>query len=178
MLKITPLPMIKTVGDHYKKCKGTKCESCGTNKNLTVHHIFPQEAIKHYNVTEIPKKLLATLCQSCHDEYEMEATMVKSKFMKADPLGKNFDKANGYLARLKSNKKITKHERIQALDYLALYTRQFIGMNNLPESLNVWRPSLYDRYEINEVKKMWKNHYKCWLQRSHMFLNAVYYVET
>lgn len=67
---------------HYKPSllkKENKCVNCGTNEDLTKHHVIPKCYIKYFPI-EIKSNNshdVVLLCGECHASYEAEATIVK-----------------------------------------------------------------------------------------------------
>lgn len=60
------------------------CERCGTNKNLTVHHIIPLNKKKDYSEPNCQ-----TLCRSCHDKvHNMKNNPNKKRKKKINKLKK------------------------------------------------------------------------------------------
>ena len=58
--------------------KGKKCEWCGAEKNLTLHHRDPEQKIDHRIWSWEPKRFLKELkkcdiiCKDCHEKHNSE----------------------------------------------------------------------------------------------------------
>lgn len=50
-----------------------KCIICGSNKNLTVHHVIP---CKNYERLYTNKDNLIVVCQKCHNQYHTKYSKV------------------------------------------------------------------------------------------------------
>lgn len=162
---------IPAKGDTYKKHRKSKCECCDCTDDLTVHHVFPQDAINHFDVETIDVTLLSTLCDTCHKNYEREASDVKNKLKQTVPLRRGFDKAVCALNQLKNKKTRAKLSAATVkanLDYLNVFTRKYITLCNLPESLDEYKASIYDGYELKDVKSLWRKHFRYWLFQEQM----------
>lgn len=63
--------------------ENTKCQKCGTEENLTRHHVIPTCISKP--IREIknlyPKRVYVILCETCHEKYEKRARGYKNKLL-------------------------------------------------------------------------------------------------
>lgn len=161
---------IKTIcatDNSYSKHKESVCKVCSSTRNLSVHHGFPQDAIKHFNIEVIKVNTLHTLCEPCHSAYEKEASNVKFKLSLTNPKCRGYDKASNYLARLKNKtqkSKMTKPDIDIALEFLSIYTGKYICMSNLPDNIREFKESVYTGFDIKTIEKMWKHHFSSWME--------------
>jgi len=83
-LKFQPSGNGKSHNLYYLTKIKNKCVVCGTNKNLTKHHIVPYlyrkffpDEYKEHNSYDV-----VLMCRGCHDEYEYYATLKKKNILK------------------------------------------------------------------------------------------------
>jgi hypothetical protein len=75
--------------------KQNRCVCCGTEENLTKHHIVPSMYRKHFPVKIKGRSAhdVVVICVTCHDTYEMVATKLKQEI--------SFEFTGEYLAVIK-----------------------------------------------------------------------------
>jgi hypothetical protein len=168
------LELVNAKDNSYTNHKKSYCESCGAIDNLSVHHGFPQDAIKAFQLDKIKANTLYTLCEPCHTRYEREANYVRLKLRATNPKLRAFDRASSYYSKLKQKsqlKKMTKDEVEFALEYLSIYTDSYVTLSNLPASIRQYNTCIYDNYELKQIEKLWKSHFNTWLLQERMMFN-------
>ena len=72
------------LSDVYKNNMSNKCVICGTDKNLTKHHIVPYQYRKHFpDVLKSHNHFdILPVCIEHHEEYEREADLFNAKLAK------------------------------------------------------------------------------------------------
>jgi hypothetical protein len=163
--------LISATDSSYMKCKAKQCEVCGRKADLTVHHIFPRDAISFFEIKELKVKYLATLCSECHNAYEVEASFVRVKLKRANHKCRAYDKAVGILTKLKnkqSRKKLSKTELESHLEYLNIYTGTYVTLSNLPNDLKKWYSHYYKGYTMKQIRTIFSKHYALWAYQENL----------
>lgn len=155
-------------GKYYHLKLINQCVCCGTNDELTKHHVVPlqfrkylPESIKSKNSFDV-----LVLCDACHNKYEVYADLFKEKLMNQYGLKnytKNNIKINSYLIALKNHyKHVPEDRRNQMVSKLITFFDEPINdilKRNRHEFENV--SSVLMR-QINDNKRfviMWREHF-------------------
>ena len=76
-------------GEYYKLELQNCCVVCGSEDNLTKHHVVPYQYRKYFPDEYKSKSSfdVLCLCKTCHNEYELEADKLKQQYFDAYGLG-------------------------------------------------------------------------------------------
>jgi hypothetical protein len=150
---------ISSKGDVYKQYRKTKCSVCGTKEDLTVHHVVPQEILKLANVNTISTNMLETVCDSCHKQYTVIETEVKSNFSSGatprvfNTIQSKIDSFNTGSVKPENIKKI--------LLELSMFFHKDVKADEV-KALSVSKRNFMDAVEYDKMKTFWKSHFKAW----------------
>ena len=166
----------------YENNKQNACVVCGTDKNLTKHHIVPYQYRKHF-----PEELkshnhfdVLPVCIEHHEEYEREADLFNKKLVKEAgivthkqkiPSNVAAEKMRGIIASLRENwDKIPpkrRNELLQKLgDYFGVVDIDRASLSDLTIDLERESPSISIPSIIVNTQKdikvfivRWRNHF-------------------
>tara|TARA_R110000796_G_scaffold250514_1_gene379582 strand:- start:3335 stop:4030 length:696 start_codon:yes stop_codon:yes gene_type:complete len=70
-------------GKYYKLELESRCVVCGSDENLTKHHVVPLQYRKYFPIEYKSKSSfdVLCLCANCHNEYELYADKLKSELL-------------------------------------------------------------------------------------------------
>jgi hypothetical protein len=115
----------KDRGEYYKLSLTNNCVICGTEENLTKHHVVPHQYRKYMPIEYKSKASFDVLCLciKCHHEYEITADKFKIELLdKYDILdnNKNFQKVHRYHKTLNSvhAPRIPKEKKLAMIEFL------------------------------------------------------------
>lgn len=161
----------KSDGDplHLLGGRENKCVVCGTEENLTKHHVVPSQYRTHLPLKYKDRNFVDILpmCRKCHDDYEYIADEIKEEW--ENRWGKDVKKWNILLYKAQSYyKTYLKHKDVLPPDRLIALENQineyieYLGIN-IDDILNTERKEIgkiiVDKWSPECLIKFWKNHF-------------------
>lgn len=176
-LKFDPNGMGHIGDDFYMTPRVNVCAVCGSEKELTIHHIVPYCYRRHFpeDIKNHSCHDLVPLCHTCHDGYEPEA--MKLKKLIAEEYGivseTRMDRrvAKAAHALLRHARKECEIPESKRLD-LALRITEYFGVTEISEELIMEAAGLFSRAFDSSWKEVagkigdlqgfierWRNHF-------------------
>jgi len=149
------------------------CVVCGTDKDLTRHHIIPQcytkYFTKHFDITNSSHDIVL-ICHKHHKFYEHRAMCFKNKIFKENGIDyTKIGKITKYANTLYSGRPFKNHWE---KDNLTRTIKEYLGRDYTYEDLKaiVNQPSPYERLVMSIPKEQVPKFYQRWRQH---FVNVV-----
>lgn len=171
----------------YSTRRENKCVVCGTDKDLTIHHVIP-----HCFRKFLPEKYkehsshdCLALCRSCHDDYEIEAAELKKSLARQyncidyafawddeDDFRSYADAVKSAIALIEHGDKIPAERKKQLTKMVAPFLgndftyrdlEKFTHVNSMKNSkgkrMNFAEKVVAQLKDVDEFCIMWRNHF-------------------
>jgi hypothetical protein len=162
--------------DYYKEKMKNECVVCGTNENLTRHHVVPYMFVKYFPLEYKTKNQhdIVVMCHECHAKYELTANDLKRKYAKGleiensfgnqplnpfDKLNKKILSARTALKRYAEGLAVIPDERVKRLISFAemeLFDVEVIENNSWSKLLV---DTLVKDHKLHEFMVSWRKHF-------------------
>jgi len=154
--------MISAKGTAYQTCKKTKCSTCGTKDELTVHHKVPNSILKAYGIVEVPTSIFETLCQKCHAEYTHHENQLKMRmdFLILPKVYRDVTHKTDALKDPASN--IKDSTRTRFLNELSFFYRRTVTMENIDGMVMDENRCVSGVIPYEQMSKMWLSDFRSW----------------
>lgn len=168
-IKLTFTPKGEGEPEYLLYPRESKCVVCGTEKNLTKHHVIPYRYRKLFPLKYKDKNSydVVVMCRDHHNEYEIYADelkmMLEEKYSKGTKeYNLDLKRANSIYSLLKRDDTEIPDERISELEEI-LFDMCFKynwDLNEL-EDLSPINPgeSIVEKVGVEELILMWKDHF-------------------
>jgi len=154
--------------DFYKISLENKCVVCGTDKELTKHHVVPSQYRKHLPIEYKGRSSydVVCICNECHNKYELEAENLNKVLLEKYGLV-DYIKNSNYAKRCFNALKFHSHrmdeERINEMtnflvSYFGVPLEETLALDNL-EFMNISEKIMLHIDEIEEFIIMWRKHF-------------------
>jgi len=155
--------------DFYKIALENKCVVCGTNKELTKHHVVPSQYRKHLPIEYKGRSSydVVCICNDDHNEYEMEAEKLNEELLEryglVDYMSKN-NYANRCFNALKFHKDKMDDDKIKEMtDFLIEYfdrpLEETLALEKLEKYTSMSKIVMEHVEDIEEFIIMWRKHF-------------------
>lgn len=154
----------KGKGNPLTAPKENKCERCGTDEQLTRHHVVPYSLRKELEAKYKDHRSdeVVPLCRPCHDMYENEADLLKDEFNKL--IVKELDAVRDNDRALKAIRTLQNHSFF--LDAARIEELKVDAKEYDPEMERNPIIILLTRLTPEELIEIWKKHYAEWLDEN------------
>jgi hypothetical protein len=154
--------------DFYKIALENKCVVCGTENELTKHHVVPSQYRKHLPIEYKGRSSydVVCICNTCHNKYELEAENLNKELLIKYGLD-NYIRDNTYCKRcfnaLKFHSDRLDEEKINEMsDFLVSHygrpLEETLALNKI-EFPNISEVVMSHIEDIEEFIIMWRKHF-------------------
>ena len=152
---------------YYREAFRNKCVCCGTEENLTIHHVVPPYFRRH-----LPGKYkdhmshdLLPICREHHDIYEEEAQVLKDKLIKEYYDSLPYSKSLIFLCYTYSKKTLPEDKKKNIYEQIISLNGTYpTGIEEYFSSLTIKNLSSFIINKMNDVQLkefviMWRRHF-------------------
>jgi hypothetical protein len=156
----------KGLGSGNKLPKENKCTKCGTEDNLTRHHVIPYFLRKLMTAESKDHKSddVVPLCEPCHVEYEKNSVRLKNSLLQGLKTYRNERKINKLIKLSKSIYELISSGKV---DLEKISKEKIDNMNLYFQETEIYIPTeaeqIINSYSEEYLIKLWRSDFLNWM---------------
>jgi hypothetical protein len=160
-----------------------KCVVCGTDEDLTRHHVIPSMYRKHFPL-EYKSNYhhdVLPICRTCHDKYELQADKLKKSLAQIYKIRTDYSEYFDISKLARDYNQYKEYMDDEKLINIVIKMNKFVGGNSLiklEKLLSLREVAIFmirnqgkdviEKFDLQVFVKMWRSHFITWSKPKYM----------